>query len=263
MFDIKEEVRRKYGEIAARGACAPSCCEPSRDGSGTASVAVADPVQTETVAAGCCGAERRAAPEEAISTADLGLSCGLPTAEAGILPGETVLDLGSGAGVDAFRAAAATGPRGRVIGVDMTPGMVTLARSNAEKSCVGNVEFREGDIESLPVEDGSVDVVLSNCVINLAPDKRRVFEEIHRVLRPGGRFSISDIVSVGDVPEEIRRDAAKWTGCIAGAMDRDEYLSLIRESGFGDVAVTELSGCCSPEGEGYGFTSITIRGRKG
>jgi SAM-dependent methyltransferase len=194
--------------------------------------------------------------------ADLGLGCGLPTQSAGLRPGDTVLDLGSGAGVDVFIAAKAVGAQGRVIGVDMTPQMLARARANALKGGYHNVEFRRGDIEALPVDDASVDVVISNCVINLAPDKRRVFGEMYRVLKPGGRFSISDIVTHGDVPEAVRRDVELWAGCVAGALDQELYLQLLREAGFQDVRVGQRQDYESPPGVDYGFSSITVEGRK-
>ena len=173
-----------------------------------------------------------------------------------------MLDLGSGAGVDVFRAAQVAGPTGRVIGVDMTPAMIERARANAVKGGFANVEFRLGEIEALPVDDASVDVVLSNCVINLAPDKRRVYGEIQRVLKPGGRFAISDIVADGEVPLAVREDATAWAGCLAGALDREEYLGIVRSAG---LVVDEAQ--AAPWGEadrsaGYRFISATVVGRK-
>jgi ubiquinone/menaquinone biosynthesis C-methylase UbiE len=197
------------------------------------------------------------------SEGNLGLGCGLPTLYAGIQPGNTVLDLGSGAGVDVFLAAKAVGPQGRAIGVDMTPEMIARSWENAVKGGYRNVDFRLGEIEALPVQDSSVDVVLSNCVINLAPDKRKVFSEIFRVLKPGGRFSISDIVTYGPVPEAIRQDMALWAGCSAGALDREDYLRLITETGFSDVQVNQLVEYDAMKGEDYGFASLTVEGRKG
>jgi SAM-dependent methyltransferase len=195
--------------------------------------------------------------------AELGLGCGFPTLSAGLREGERVLDLGSGAGVDVFLASKAVGPTGWVTGVDMTPEMIARAWDNAVKGGYRNVEFRLGDIQDLPLPANDVDVVISNCVINLAPDKRLVFAEIYRVLKPGGRFSISDIVSVGDVPEAIRRDMELWAGCIAGAMDRDEYLEIIRQAGFADVHISKTSGYGDLASTGYGFASVTLEGTKG
>ncbi len=168
--------------------------------------------------------------------ADLSLGCGIPTAYAGIAAGETVLDLGSGAGNDAFIASRAVGDSGRVIGVDMTPEMIAKANANAEKLGAKNVEFRLGEIEALPVDDRSVDVVISNCVVNLVPNKEKAFSEIHRVLKPGGRFSVSDIVLDGELPEAVRRSAEMWAGCVAGALPKDEYLAIARGAGL-DVAI--------------------------
>ena len=243
MDDIKLEVQKRYATIAAQAAgCGCSaggdCCE-------------SDPSLTEY-----------AHLEGVLEDANLGLGCGVPTLYAGIQTGHTVLDLGSGAGIDVFLAAKAVGQQGRVIGVDMTPEMIARAWANAVKGGYANVDFRLGDIEALPVDDGSVDVVLSNCVINLAPDKRRVFAEIYRVLRPGGRFSISDVVTHGHVPASIRDDVALWAGCIAGAMDRNQYLDLIHAAGFDDVEVNRSVDYDYPKGDGYGVMSISVEGRK-
>ena len=172
-----------------------------------------------------------------VADADLGLGCGIPTATAGMKAGDTVLDLGSGAGNDAFIARSIVGETGKVIGVDMTAEMIDRARKNAEKFGFINVEFRYGDIENLPVEDASVDVVISNCVINLVPDKRRVYAEIFRVLKPGGRFSISDIVIEGELEERFKQLADAYAGCVAGAMAKDEYMRVIETSGFVRVAL--------------------------
>ena len=164
--------------------------------------------------------------------ANLGLGCGNPVALASLRPGETVLDLGSGGGIDCFLAARKVGPEGRVIGVDMTAEMIHLARENAQKSGLKNVEFRLGEIENLPLEDGSVDAVISNCVINLSTDKERVFREIYRVLKPGGRMMVSDIVLDGELPAKVKDSVAAYTGCIGGALKRDDYLAAIVKAGF-------------------------------
>ncbi len=169
--------------------------------------------------------------------ADLGLGCGNPQAIAALQPGETVLDLGSGAGFDCFLAVRQVGPSGLVIGVDMTAEMVTKARQNAEKAGYGNVEFRLGEIEHLPVADASVDVIISNCVINLSPDKFQVFREAFRVLRPGGRLAISDIVTTAPLPEEVRHDLALYAGCIAGAATIMEIEAMLREAGFKQIRI--------------------------
>jgi SAM-dependent methyltransferase len=170
--------------------------------------------------------------------ANLGLGCGNPQAIAGLKPGETVLDLGSGAGFDCFLASRQVGASGRVIGVDMTAEMIGRARQNARKVEATNVEFRLGEIEHLPVADGSVDVIMSNCVINLSPDKRAVFREALRVLRPGGRLAVSDVVAFAPLPPEVRRDLALYTGCVAGAATVDEIKSWLAEAGFTDIRVT-------------------------
>jgi len=169
--------------------------------------------------------------------ANLGLGCGNPVAMAALKPGETVLDLGSGAGFDAFLAAQRVGPEGRVIGVDMTPEMIARATSLARKHGYGNVEFRQGDIEALPVDDASVDVILSNCVVNLAPDKAKVFREAFRVLKPGGRVHVSDLVLARPLPEALLQDMDAYAACISGAMLKDDYLAAIRAAGFQGVAV--------------------------
>lgn len=243
--EIKAEVQKRYAAIANSGGCCSSsdCCSDTS--------AEAAPL----VDYGVLGAE-------VVEGSNLGLGCGLPTLQAGIQAGETVLDLGSGAGVDVFLAARAVGPQGHAIGVDMTPEMIARAQKNALQSGFNNVEFRLGEIENLPVESNSVDLVLSNCVINLVPDKRRAFAEIHRVLKPGGRFSISDIVTFGEIPQSIRQDVAQWAGCIAGAMDQDEYLQVIRESGFRDVRILQSSTDAALQNADYGFASITLQAFK-
>jgi SAM-dependent methyltransferase len=258
MSEIKELIRKHYGEIAEKS----GCCG---DGSTDAVVEAVLPAAAELRRAGqkaggsCCGTTK---PAAVVEGADLGLGCGAPVQLAGLRPGETVLDLGSGAGVDVFLAAREVGPTGRVIGVDMTPAMIERARGLAARERVAGVEFRLGDIEALPVEDGRVDVVVSNCVVNLAPDKKAVFAEILRVLKPGGRFVLSDMVTVGSVPAGVRRDAELWAGCIAGAMDREDYLALIRAAGFEDVSVPASVFYDAMKGDGWGLQSVTIQGRK-
>ena len=244
MDNIKVEVQKRYATIATQAngcGCGPSDCCSSDDAT------LVDYAGLDA---------------DVVEGANLGLGCGTPTLYAGIRPGDTVLDLGSGAGVDVFLAAKAAGPAGRAIGVDMTPEMIARAWGNAVKGGYRNVDFRLGDIEALPVDDGSVDVVISNCVINLAPDKRRVFAEMYRVMKPGGRFSISDVVTYGEVPESIRQDVALWAGCIGGAVDRDEYLHIIRAAGFGEVRVASSVEYDYPKGAGYGVMSVTVEGVK-
>lgn len=199
------------------------------------------------VAAACCGTSGLTSfAEEGYETmegyardADLSLGCGIPTAFASLSPGETVVDLGSGAGNDAFIAARAVGREGRVIGIDMTPEMVAKARANAEKMGTENVEFRAGEIEALPIETGSIDAVISNCVLNLVPNKKKAFAEIHRILKPSGRFIVSDVVLEGDLPADVRRNAELWAGCVSGALQKEEYLSIARDAGFDLVVEKE------------------------
>jgi arsenite methyltransferase len=211
----REIVREKYAAIAAgvRLPVAASCCSGSI---ATDSFAESGYPQMEGYA----------------KEADLSLGCGVPTAFASLRPGETVVDLGSGAGNDVFIAARAVGPTGRVFGVDMTPEMIARARSNAEKLGAENVEFRLGEIEALPLESKTADVVISNCVLNLVPDKEKAFAEIYRVLKPGGRFTVSDIVAESELPEPVRRSAELWAGCVSGAIRKEEYLAIAAKAGF-------------------------------
>jgi SAM-dependent methyltransferase len=174
-----------------------------------------------------------------VAEADLGLGCGVPTRHAALRPGETVLDLGCGAGNDCFVARHEVGETGRVLGVDMTPEMIAKARANAEKLGFANVEFRLGEIEHLPVESGTIDCVISNCVLNLVPDKARAFAEIARVLKPGGRLCVSDIVATGPLPEAVRDAAGLYVGCIAGALPQDAYLALVAAAGLDEVRIAE------------------------
>lgn len=246
---IKKAVERHYAAIA-RGEI-KSCCN-------TAKAAPENLYNIATQTPGYNAQERAALPEGA----DLGLGCGDPTADADLAPGQTVLDLGSGAGVDCFLAARRVGPTGQVIGVDMTDAMLEKARANADRGGFTNVEFRKGEIEHLPVESGTVDRIISNCVINLAPNKARVFAEAFRVLKPGGQISVSDIVSFGDVPASIRTDLEQWSGCVAGALDRGEYLRVIRRAGFSSVSVLKDVAYDCLRGLDYGFASVTVRAVK-
>ena len=213
-------VRDHYGQIAKTGgSCAPGCC-------GT-------PTAGNARTLGYTDDDTRAVPDGA----DLGLGCGNPTAMAAIKHGETVLDLGSGAGFDCFLAARQVGPSGRVIGVDMTADMIAKARDNARKVRAETVEFRLGEIEHLPVRDQTVDVILSNCVINLSPEKSAVFAEAFRVLKPGGCIAISDVVATGPIPEQLRTHAAALSGCISGATPIDEVRAMLAEAGFTEIDV--------------------------
>lgn len=225
---IREFVRKRYGGIAQSGQ--PGCgCTPSGCCSGPAPASPG----ISSLQIGYSPEEVQAAPVGA----DLGLGCGNPQAIAALQPGETVLDLGSGAGFDCFLAVRQVGPTGQVIGVDMTAEMVAKARGNAGEAGYANVEFRLGEIEHLPVADASVDVIISNCVINLSLDKPQVFREAFRVLRPGGRLAIADIVTTAPLPEELRHDLALYAGCIAGAATIAELEAMLRESGFDDIRI--------------------------
>ncbi|MBE0481220.1 MAG: arsenite methyltransferase [Dehalococcoidia bacterium] len=225
---IRKVVREGYANIARQG---NSCC------SGPQSCCAAGDCQGEVVSGlvGYSAEELESVPEGA----DLGLGCGNPVALASLREGEVVLDLGSGAGLDCFLAAGKVGRRGRVIGVDMTPEMVSRARENARKVGCDNVEFRLGEIENLPVADSSADVVISNCVINLSPDKSRVFREAYRVLKPGGRLMVSDIVLLKELPDFIKESVTAYVGCVSGAMLRDDYLAAIEAAGLQDVTVID------------------------
>ncbi len=231
--EIRTVVEKRYAEIAKTGS---SCCGD----------------QT-LVQIGYKKEELEALPEPAL----MGLGCGNPVGLAEIREGETVLDLGSGGGIDAFLAARQAGPLGHVIGVDMTPEMLALARRNAEQFGVGNIEFRQGLIEALPLSSNSVDVILSNCVINLAPDKAAVFREAFRVLKPGGRLVVSDVVARGALPGEIKENPELWASCVGGALQEEEYLEAICKVGFPVVEVL------TREGHDLGHVySVTVRAQK-
>jgi SAM-dependent methyltransferase len=218
----RDAVRERYGEIARTSG---SCCGPT--GCGSSSVPL-----------GYTKEELGSVP----AGADLALGCGNPRAIAMLEPGEVVLDLGSGPGLDCFLAAQQVGPTGRVIGVDMTPDMLARARDNARAVEATNVEFRLGEIEHLPVSDASVDVVISNCVVNLSPDKPAVFREVLRVLKPGGRVAIADMVATAELPPEARRDLEAFTGCLAGASSLAEIERMLAHAGFADVQVRPIDG---------------------
>ncbi len=224
--EIKKSVRKGYAKIAKQGG---TCCTPANSccGGGLA--------QRISKSIGYTDEELKAAPEGA----NLGLGCGNPVALASLKEGETVLDLGSGAGFDCFLAANKVGENGRVIGVDMTPEMIEKARENARRGDYRNVEFRLGEIENLPAADNSVNVVISNCVINLAPDKRRVFHEAFRVLKPGGRLMVSDIVLTKELPDIIKNSIEAFIGCLSGATMKHEYLEAIKAAGFQKVKVID------------------------
>jgi 2-polyprenyl-3-methyl-5-hydroxy-6-metoxy-1,4-benzoquinol methylase len=224
--NIKESVKEKYGQAALRvisgeesGCCETTCCGGN-----------ADPITSGLYEK----PETAQIPEEAVKAS---LGCGNPTALASLNPGETVLDLGSGGGIDVLLSARRVGPTGKVYGLDMTDEMLALARENQRKAGVENVEFLKGEIEHIPLPDSSVDVIISNCVINLSSDKDRVIQEAFRVLKPGGRFAVSDVVTRGAMPAEIRERVLLWVGCIAGALEEREYQGKLETAGFGNVSI--------------------------
>jgi SAM-dependent methyltransferase len=263
--ELRKIVRDKYGEIAesseaevTTSCCTPSCCSVDPD---------------ITVFSEDYSKLQGYNPD-----ADLGLGCGLPTEFAKITEGDTVVDLGSGAGNDCFVARSIVGESGKVIGVDMTPKMIEKARANAEKLKLNNVEFRLGEIENLPVQNDTADVVVSNCVLNLVPDKKQALNETFRILKKGGHFSVSDIVTYSDIPDGLRNEAALYAGCVTGALIREEYLELIKEAGFTNIKVQKerkielpdemlikymsASDVAKFKSEFAGIASITVYGEK-
>jgi arsenite methyltransferase len=224
--DIKQVVKEKYGQAAARVQSGKAtCC------SGPSSLeACCDPITSKLYSA----EEGANLPQEALLAS---LGCGNPTALANLNAGEVVLDLGSGGGIDVLLSARRVGPTGKAYGLDMTDEMLALARENQKKAAVDNVEFLKGEIENVPLPDNSVDVIISNCVINLSADKDRVLREAFRVLKPGGRFAVSDVVVRGDVPPEVRKNVELWVGCIAGALRDTEYIDKLKAAGFGEVEI--------------------------
>jgi arsenite methyltransferase len=247
--NVRAQVRTAYAKVArGQDGCSVGCCGTQGSGS---------------LALGYTEDDLSSVPEGA----DLGLGCGNPQAIAALRPGETVLDLGSGAGFDCFLAAKRVGRTGRVIGVDMTPEMVTKARDNARRVEATNVDFRLGEIEHLPILDGSVDAILSNCVINLSPDKAAVFREAFRVLKPGGRLAISDVIATKPMPAELAKSLEAYTGCVAGAASEETLSRLLAEAGFEDVTIGIRQGSgaimeqCMPGSADY-VASATIEGRK-
>jgi ubiquinone/menaquinone biosynthesis C-methylase UbiE len=225
--EIKKVVRKSYAKIAKQES---SCCAPVDSCCGTA-----DLTQDISKKIGYSEEDIKAVPEGA----NLGLGCGNPVAIASLKEGETVLDLGSGAGFDCFLAADKVGKKGRVIGIDMTPEMVEKARENVQKGEYENVEFRLGEIENLPIADSSADIIISNCVINLAPDKKKIFKEAFRALRPGGRLMISDIVLLKELPDTIKNSIEAYVGCVSGAVMKDKYIGAIEEAGFKEVRIID------------------------
>jgi arsenite methyltransferase len=262
--DIKELVKQKYGTIAeqSKQQNASSCCGATGCGDEVYNIMADDYTQLKGYNA----------------DADLGLGCGLPTVFAKMKEGDTVIDLGSGAGNDCFIARSVVGEKGKVIGIDFTDQMIERARTNAEKLGWNNVEFRQGDIESMPVTSNKADVIVSNCVLNLVPNKHKVFSEIFRVLKPGAHFSISDIVLEGILPDKLKQTAEMYAGCVAGAIQRKDYMGMIEEAGFINVLVQKEKEIIIPDeilleyisaGEveelkksGPGIYSITVYGEK-
>ncbi len=233
--ELKAVVKEKYGEIAkasqSSGCCGPSCCGPA-DNKIIGYTVMQDEYDHL---------------DGYVPEADLGLGCGLPTEFAGIKRGDTVVDLGSGAGNDVFVARAIVGDEGKVIGLDMTEAMIEKANSNKTKLGYQNVEFHQGDIESMPFESNTADVVVSNCVLNLVPDKRMAFSEIHRILKPGAHFCVSDIVIQGEMTEELQRSAEMYAGCVSGALKQDEYMNIIEAAGFRNIEIKKSKKIDLPE----------------
>lgn len=261
---LKNVVKDRYGKIAEqeKSQIAASCCGATPISNKVYNIMMDDYSNTEGY----------------VQEADLGLGCGLPTQFANISKGDTVIDLGSGAGNDCFVARHETGVEGKVIGIDFTPSMIQKARGNAEKLGFNNVEFREGDIDDMPVNENVADVVVSNCVLNLVPNKEKVINEIYRVLKPGGHFSISDIVLKGGLPEALKRDAEMYAGCVAGAIPMVNYLSFLKEAGFTQISIQKQKPISLPDdilekylsaeelnayqGQETGIYSITVYGEK-
>lgn len=262
--ELKQIVKERYARIAEQDKAenASSCCGATTPSNKVYNIMMDDYSETGGY----------------VADADLGLGCGLPTQFAKINKGDTVIDLGSGAGNDCFVARHETGSEGKVIGIDFTPIMIDKARINAEKLGVNNVEFREGDIDAMPVSDNIADVIVSNCVLNLVPNKKKVIEEIHRTLKPGGHFSISDIVLEGTLPDALCEDAEMYAGCVAGAIQKSEYLQLIKDNGFQNISIQKEKPIVIPEDilgkylspaevkafnkDGAGIFSITVYAEK-
>ena len=274
--EIKQRVGKRYAQLARQAAqqAGASCCSPQPSCCAPAEPAVADPISGQLYAP----EDLREIPLEA-ALASLG--CGNPVALAELHPGEVVLDLGSGGGIDVLLSARRVGPTGKAYGLDMVDEMLELARQNQRKAAIENVEFLKGEIEDIPLPDGSVDVVISNCVVNLSPDKDRVLREAYRVLKPGGRLAISDIIVRGDMPEGLRRNLELWAGCVAGALREEEYVAKLRAAGFQNIGVevtrvwkeedlqgtevAEVVACLAPEAREQAllsFVSAFIRAQK-
>ena len=243
MSDMKEVVREKYAEAALRAGASRGCgCGTSEGSCDSVTKNLYDAAQIGTL------------PEKAVLAS---LGCGNPTALAELKPGETVLDLGSGGGIDVLLSARRVGPTGKAYGLDMTDEMLALARENQQKAGVTNVEFLKGEIEAIPLPDNSVDVIISNCVINLSGDKDKVFREAFRVLKPGGRFAVSDIVTRGEIPAEVRKNLLLWAGCLAGALEDKEYTEKLAAAGFTDIGI-EVTRVHKAEEAREWFTEIGV-----
>ena len=244
--ELKQIVKNKYGEIAksssSNGCCGPSSCCGSSDNNIVGYTVMKDEYDHLS---------------GYVVEADLGLGCGLPTEFAGIKEGDTVVDLGSGAGNDVFVARAIVGENGKVIGIDMTEEMIDKAISNNRKLGFSNVEFKFGDIENIPLENSIADVVVSNCVLNLVPDKKKAFAEIYRILKSDGHFCVSDIVTKGDLPVSLKKSAEMYAGCVAGAVQQEEYLGLIKESGFKNIRIDKTKIIDLPDEILKGYLSDT------
>ncbi len=247
---IKDSVKKHYGEIA-RGKS--SCC-----GSTSTSCCGPNTIDAVSLAHGYAEKDLTQLPDGA----DLGLGCGNPGSLVEIQPGWRVLDLGSGAGIDVFMAAKRVGPSGQVTGLDMTDEMLEKAWENARKGGYTNVSFIKGEIETMPFADGSFDLVISNCVINLVPDKARAYREIHRVLKPGGQLAIADMAVRGEMPAAIRKSMEEWAGCVAGALELERYLAIVREVGFVDVGTKFVNEYDYARNQDYALLSIGLVGRK-
>lgn len=249
---LKGEIRKKYGAVARRvggtETIEGACC------GGTCGAGGTDPVTSDLYS----HEERGSLPDEAVEAS---LGCGNPTALAELREGDTVLDLGSGGGIDVLLSARRVGPTGKAYGLDMTDDMLALARQNQAKAGASNVEFLKGEIESIPLPDEAVDVIISNCVINLSADKDRVLREAHRVLKPGGRFAVSDIVARGPVPDEVLHNIERWVGCVAGALEESDYRDKLARAGFTDVEIESWRVYDFEDAPGQ-FASAFIRARK-
>jgi arsenite methyltransferase len=250
--ELKESIKERYGKIATEGG---SCCGPVSDAGANCGCATDNSLETVSV---MMNDKYTNVDEQIVAAADLGLGCGTPLAFADMNEGMTVLDLGSGAGIDVFLASKKVGATGKAIGLDMTDEMLKLARKNKIKLGIENAHFYKGEIEDMPIESNSIDRIISNCVINLVPDKSKAFSEMHRVLKPGGKFTISDIVSIGQIPFDVRKDLELWAGCVAGALDKEKYLQIVRDAGFSKLTIAKEKPYSLDKEISFGLESITL-----